>query len=137
MDRDEECINASVLIVDDDDSIRETVQELLASDGISALTASNAGQCLAYLKAGFRGVILMDVMMPEMDGWSTIREIQQAGLAEGNIISMLTSLDSPDEQMDGLQELVVDYIVKPIEPDQLLNAVRHYLSIVEQIPGRR
>ena len=125
-----------VMIVDDEDCIRQTVYELLTTEGIAAVTATGAQECLKLMHDGFRGIILMDVMMPGKNGWETIREIEHEGLLQGNIISMLTAMDAPDEQMDGLQEVVIDYIIKPFDPDVFLASVRKYLAIIDQIgPG--
>lgn len=121
-----------VMVVDDEYKIRDILFELLDNEGIDVVTASGGTECLRLLRDGFRGVILMDIMMPGMDGWDTIREIREAGLLEGNIIAMLTALYEPDEKMDGLQEVVIDYIVKPFEPDQLIDTVRKYFSFLEQ-----
>jgi DNA-binding response OmpR family regulator len=99
------------------------------------VTAAGADQCLEYLRGGFRGVILMDVMMPDRNGWDTIREIQESGFLDGNIISMLTAMDAPDDRMDGLQEMVLDYITKPFEPAALINTVKNHLVLLEQVRG--
>lgn len=125
-----------VMVVDDEECIRETVYELLASEGIAALTAVGSKECLQFLREGFRGVILMDVMMPGKDGWDTIREIEKAGFLKGNIIAMLTAMDIPDERMNGLQEIIVDYITKPFEAADLFAAVRRYLALLDQIEDR-
>ena len=126
---------AQVMIVDDEPFIRDAVIKLLAYEGIAAIAAENGGQCLDLLRKGFRGVILMDVMMPHRNGWQTIRAMADESLVAGNIISMLTSIDEPDEQMEGLQELVFDYISKPFEPSDLVSAVRTYLGCLEQMRG--
>jgi CheY-like chemotaxis protein len=81
------------MLVDDEECIRETVSELLASAGIDTVTAVGSHECLQLLRNGFKGIILMDIMMPGMDGWATIREIENEGLLQGNIITMLTSMD--------------------------------------------
>jgi DNA-binding response OmpR family regulator len=128
-------IKPRVMLVDDEECIRETVYELLFSDGIEIITAVGGHECLQVLKDGFRGVILMDVMMPGMDGWATIREIEKAGLLQGNIISMLTAMDVPDERMEGLQEVVIDYITKPFDPTAFLATVRNYLVLLDQLHG--
>lgn len=131
--QDQTAINPRIMLVDDEECIRETISELLASEGIDVLTAVGSSECLHHLRDGFRGVILMDVMMPGMDGWSTIREIEKAGLLQGNIISMLTAMDVPDERMEGLQEVVIDYITKPFDPSCFIAAVRKYLAIFNQL----
>lgn len=124
---------ARVMIVDDEECIRHTVYELLSSVGIDVVAAAGADDCLDYLRNGFRGVILMDVMMPDRNGWDTIREIRKSGFLDGNIISMLTAMDVPDQQMEGLQEIIVDYITKPFEPTVLIASVQKYLGYLGQI----
>lgn len=128
-----ETIIPRVMLVDDEECIRETISELLDSEGIGVVTAAGADECLRLLRRGFRGVILMDVMMPGMDGWATIREIENAGFLEGNLISMLTAMDVPDERMEGLQEVVIDYITKPFDPSGFVMAVRKYLAILDHL----
>lgn len=124
----------SVMIVDDEECIRETVYELLTSEGIDVLSANGCDACIRYLQSGFNGVILMDVMMPGKNGWETLREIRQNGLLAANMVVMLTALDSPDSQMDGLQEVVIDYITKPFDPSSLVATVRNYLECLKQLP---
>lgn len=129
------CCRARVMLVDDEECIRETVSELLETEGIPVITAAGAHDCLKQLQDGFRGVILMDVMMPGLDGWATIREIEKAGLLQGNIIAMLTAMDVPDERMEGLQEVVIDYITKPFEPKVFIETVKKYLALLDQLKG--
>lgn len=124
-----------LMLVDDEECIRETVCALLAMEDIAIVTAVDGFDCLRQLRDGFRGVILMDVMMPGMDGWSTIREIEREGLMAGNIISMLTALDVPDERMEGLQEYVIDYLTKPFEPLLFVATVRKYITLLDQNTG--
>ncbi len=119
-----------VMVVDDEECIRETIRELLSTEGIETLLAAGSSDCLRYLREGFRGVILMDVMMPGKDGWETIRMIENEGLMNGNLISMLTAMDVPDSRMEGLQEVVVDYITKPFEPAELIASVRRSLALL-------
>lgn len=121
-----------VMLVDDEEFIRGLVSELLTVNGIDVLTADGADACLDQLRSGFRGVILMDLMMPDKNGWETIRDIKRAGLLQGNIIAMLTAVDAPDEGMDGLQEIVIDYITKPFSSDGFLAAVKRYLGYLDE-----
>lgn len=124
-------MNARVMLVDDEEMIRESVELFLQTAGIEILTATSGRDCLGILREGFRGVILMDVMMPEMTGWDTIRSIVENKLYDGNIIVMLTALNSPDGRMEGLQEYVTDYMTKPFNPDQLVDALHYYLGLLE------
>jgi CheY-like chemotaxis protein len=128
-------VRPKIMLVDDQECIRETISDLLASEGIDILTAVGSNECLQLLRNGFRGVILMDVNMPGLDGWSTIREIEKEGFLQGNIISMLTSVDVPDERMEGLQEVVIDYMTKPFEPEPFIATIRKYLALLDQMKG--
>lgn len=120
----------SVLIVDDEEIIRKTVKRVLDSGGMNTDCAENGKQCLEKLRAGFRGVILMDVQMPEMDGWQTIQNIVEEGFLEGNIICMLTGLETPHPKMEKLKEYVMDYIRKPFQNEELIQLVKDYLSFL-------
>lgn len=128
-------MNRKVMLVDDEAMIREAVEILFQSEGLDITTASGGEVCLGLLKEGFRGVILMDIMMPGMDGWDTIRQIVEKGFYEGNIIVMLTALDAPGDKMDGLQEYVTDYMTKPFDTDSLLDSLQYYLSLLQTEEG--
>ncbi|KKL74787.1 hypothetical protein LCGC14_2061410 [marine sediment metagenome] len=122
-----------VMIVDDDALIRLTVREVLKDAGIGVVEADGAGQCLEHLKQGFRGVVLMDIMMPGRDGWDTIREIIKGDLYKGIIIVMLTAKDIPDSKMEGLQEYVTDYKTKPFTQDELVSDIKDYFVYLEKM----
>ncbi len=124
-------MDSRIMIVDDEEMIREAAEMLFQAEGIDLVSASSGKECLGYLESGFRGVILMDVMMPVMDGWDTIREIVGNGLYEGNIIVMLTAMDAPGDKMEGLQEYVTDYITKPFYIQSLLDSIHYYLSLLQ------
>ncbi|MDD5092894.1 MAG: response regulator [Dehalococcoidia bacterium] len=126
-------MNRKVLVVDDDPTMLKTVKAILSSNGFAVTTAAGGQQCLAELKMGFKGVILMDVMMPDMDGWATIREIVNRGLLEGNVITMLTAKHTPDTEMEELAECVLNYIRKPFELRELNSVVEECSSYLESL----
>lgn len=116
------------MVVDDDVFILEVMEELFKPEGIDVVTAESGDACIAELEKGFKGVILMDVMMPGKDGWETIEEMIARGLADGNIIAMLTAKDVPDSELEPLTEHVIDYITKPFEADEIVTIVKGYLN---------
>jgi len=120
----------TIMIVDDNEYVRASVEIICQTVQLGLTSADSGPQCLARLEAGFRGIILMDIMMPEMDGWDTIREIVDRGLYPGNIIVMLTGMGEPDAKMDGLQEYVTDYLTKPFGPDRLIESLQYYLTLL-------
>ncbi|HJV65374.1 MAG TPA: response regulator [Geomonas sp.] len=126
-------MNDSIMIVDDNDFVRSSVQIVCECAALAVTAAASGAECLRQLEAGFRGVILMDVMMPEMDGWDTIREIARRGLYPGNLIVMLTGMGEPGLKMEGIQEYVTDYLTKPFGPDQLIESLQYYLILLDSV----
>ena len=122
----------TVMIVDDASVIRAAVSDVLKPKGFEVVTASSGRECLEELKKGFKGVILMDIMMPVMDGWDTIREIVDGGFIKENIIIViLTARGGPSRKIEGLQAYVTDYISKPFDPDELVAIVKEYLGYLK------
>lgn len=117
-----------IMVVDDDAFILEVMEELFEPEGIKVVAAESGDACIAELKKGFRGVILMDIMMPGKDGWETIEEMIDRDLMEGNVVAMLTAKDIPDKDLDRLKEHVIDYITKPFEADEIVTVVKDYLD---------
>uniref|UniRef100_C6E431 Response regulator receiver protein n=1 Tax=Geobacter sp. (strain M21) TaxID=443144 RepID=C6E431_GEOSM len=123
-------MNNRIMIVDDNEYVRASVEIICSSAQLDLATAASGPECLKHLESGFKGIILMDIMMPGMDGWDTIREMVDRGLYDGNIVVMLTGMGEPDGKMDGLQEYVSDYMTKPFGPDQLIESLEYYLTLL-------
>lgn len=124
-------MDKQVMIVDDDPSIRATVEIVLNTKGHSICVVESGEKCLDKLREGFRGLILMDIMMPEMDGWDTISAIENEGLHGGNVICMLTAVHDPGPELEKLTEYVMDYVRKPFTPEELLEAVDEHIEYVQ------
>jgi DNA-binding response OmpR family regulator len=119
-----------VMIVDDDAHIRIAVRTILKDAGYEIVNAESGAVCIDQLRSGFSGLILLDIMMPEMDGWDTISKILEEDLFQKIVIVMLTAKDVPDSKMIGLQEWVLDYVTKPFDPDNLVSRVRYYTGFL-------
>ena len=118
-------MTAQVMIVDDDASITKCVDLVLTTAGYGVMKSVNGAECLKALRAGFRGVLLMDIMMPVMDGWATMRAAVEEGLQDDSLICMMTAIDDPGGAGEGLQEYVHNYLPKPFESEELLAIVRY------------
>jgi len=116
-----------VMIVDDDPYVIITIRELFEPEGFEVYACSSGKECIDELERGFKGVILMDVMMPHMDGWDTVGEIVSRGFDKGNVISMLSAKDAPKEKT-GYEQYVRDYLKKPFKADELISTVKGYLT---------
>ncbi len=116
------------MVVDDDPYILITLRELFENYGYEVYTVPTGKDCIDELKHGFKGVILMDIMMPIMNGWDTIRQIVKENLTKGVVISMLTAKDLPDPDIKELKKHIKDYITKPFDPDELISIVKSYFN---------
>jgi CheY-like chemotaxis protein len=119
-----------VLIVDDDAAVRGVVTLALKRHGYRVTAASSGAECLERARTGFRGVILMDVMMPGLNGWQTIRAMDQEHLLEGNAVCMLTGIPYPSEESAGLEEKVLDYLRKPFDGAALVRMVEEAETVL-------
>lgn len=122
---------STVLVVDDDPSVLMTVKRILERSDFVVQTAESGKECLNALEKGFKGLILMDVIMPQMDGWDTIQEMVNRDLIEGVIIVMLTGEVQPCIKMDNLKEYILDYVRKPFDYDKLISVVKEYISYLD------
>jgi CheY-like chemotaxis protein len=120
-----------IMVVDDDPSIRSTVDIILRTKGYSICAVESGERCLDRLREGFRGLILMDIMMPKMDGWDKIAAIEDEGLHGGNVICMLTAVHDPGPKLEKLTEFVMDYVRKPFTSKELLETVAEYIEYVQ------
>ena len=114
----------AVMVVDDITDVHVAVSRVLQRSGYAFRCGSDGEECLAHLRNGFRGLILMDIQMPSLDGWETIRKMVAEGLIAGNLICMLTTRPTPGEAAVGLEEYVFDYMPKPFEASQLLEVAK-------------
>ncbi len=116
------------MVVDDDSDILITIRELFESEGFTVYTVPCGKDCINELENGFKGVILMDIMMPHMDGWTTVRQIVIRGLHKGNVISMISAKDECDWRYDDLKQYIQHYITKPFDTRQLVHTVKGYFD---------
>jgi two-component system response regulator MprA len=118
-----------VLVVDDDERLRVTLRRGLALHGFEVGLASDAGGALGYVRARWPDVIVLDIMMPGMDGISLCRVVRESSSIP---ILMLTARDAIDDRVAGLEAGADDYIAKPFELKELvarIEAVLRRLSL--------
>ena len=106
-----------VLIVDDNDSIRSTVRDYLSAKGYSVMDAADGVHGLAMALSEQPGVIVLDVVMPGMDGFKVCRSLREKGITTPVI--MLTERISIEDKVAGFSQGVDDYLGKPFNPVEL------------------
>ena len=110
-----------ILIVEDEANIRELLRLYLEREGYTVLEAENGVEGIKKWKSDKPDMLLLDVMMPVMDGWAVCREIR----AESNVqIIMLTAKGETADRVSGLEMGADDYIVKPLEMPEVIARVR-------------
>ena len=81
-------------------------------------------ECLKEIDKGFKGIILMDLFMPDLDGWDTINEIVKRGYMNNVAISVITGKGTKDYQkMRMLGSYIFDYLAKPLDEKQLISSI--------------
>ena len=114
----------SVLIVEDDHNIQELLQMYLEKEGYAVTVAADGGQGLAKFRAIKPDLVLLDVMMPVMDGWAVCKAIRADSQTP---IIMLTAKGETDDKVTGLKSGADDYVTKPFEMKELLARIEAVL----------
>ncbi len=118
-------MTARVLVVDDILANVKLLEARLSAEYFQVLTAHNGQEALDLLKAEHVDVVLLDVMMPGMDGFEVCRRIKQnAGTAHTPVI-MVTALDQPSDKIQGLRAGADDFLAKPIDETALITRVKN------------
>ena len=116
-----------ILLVDDEDDIIELIKYNLEKEGYLVETASNGIECISIAKKFLPDLILLDVMMPEMDGIETCIELRKDILFRGLVIAFLSARSEDFTQVAGLDSGADDFITKPIKPRVLISKVKALL----------
>ena len=121
---------ATILVVDDEPDIRELVQLNLELDGHRVITAGDGRQALEVLGHEIPDVMLLDLNMPELDGWAVLQRIKEAGDTDVSRIPvlMLTAYDTADNRVRGGIEGAIRYLTKPFSPTALRAEIREALE---------
>lgn len=106
-----------ILIVDDEERIREMIREYYSLEGYEIEEASDGVKALELFKQHRYSLIILDIMMPRMDGWNVCREIRKTSNVP---IIMLTARGEEYDKLFGFELGVDDYIIKPFSPKELL-----------------
>ena len=117
------------MVVDDNERILQTIGPMLEKGGYEVIVADSGDMCLEILKDEKPDLILMDVMMPDMDGWETVEKIREDEANRDIIISMLTVKSRERDKAKSLDEVGADWhIAKPIATEKLLETVHLLLT---------
>ena len=114
----------SVLVAEDDKNIADLLQMYLEKEGYAVTVASDGGQALSKFRAISPDLVLLDLMMPVMDGWSVCKAIREESQTP---VIMLTAKSETDDKVAGLKSGADDYITKPFEMKEVLARIEAVL----------
>jgi signal transduction histidine kinase/DNA-binding response OmpR family regulator len=117
--------DSTILVIDNDAEAIEIISRFLEKDGFNVATASSGEQGLRLAHELKPAAITLDVMMPDMDGWSVLRALKADPVLQAIPVIMLTMID---DQTRGYSLGVVDYLTKPVDRELLRKALSHYHS---------
>ena len=122
----------TILIVDDDPKLLKMLQRTLTYEGLSVVTATNGLEALPLVQTSKPDMIIVDWMMPKMDGLSFIQRLRDD--ENKTLVLMLTARDAIENRVEGLESGADDYLVKPFAPAELVARVHAMLRRVEAKP---
>ncbi len=116
-----------ILIVDDEEPIRQLASMYLVKEGFTVDTAADGRAALSRINALKPDLVILDLMLPELDGWTVCRELRRSPQTESLPIVMLTARDDVIDRVLGLELGADDYLTKPFSPRELVARVRAVL----------
>ncbi|MBI4202376.1 MAG: response regulator transcription factor [Chloroflexi bacterium] len=114
-------MSAKILVVDDEESLQVLIQEILRREGYEVALASDGKEGLVAFYGWKPDLVVLDLMMPRMDGWQVLERIRE--VSETPVI-ILSALGQKHQVVQGLHEGADDYVIKPFHTDELLARVK-------------
>ena len=118
---------ASILIADDYEDNRELLRLMLATDGYTILEARNGRECVSMARLDPPDLVLVDLAMPELDGWGVLRELR-ADVRTNNIPCVAVSASASVARASAIEKGFNDYLAKPFRKQDLLDMVARLLT---------
>ncbi|MBW5446909.1 response regulator [Cohnella sp. CFH 77786] len=114
-----------IMVIDDDEKITSLLRRSLAFEGYEVTTASDGAEGLRLLGQRQADLVVLDVMMPKLDGWEVCRRLREAGIVAP--VLLLTAKDEVQDRVKGLDLGADDYLVKPFALEELMARIRALL----------
>lgn len=118
-----------IMIVDDEEKVRYAVRKILEKSGHEVLEASGGKECLKKLKKEKPDLILLDVIMPDMDGWEVCKKIKEDEKTKDITVTMLTVKSGNEDKIKSFDDALADWhINKPFKAEALIRTVKWLLE---------
>jgi DNA-binding NtrC family response regulator len=120
---------AKILVVDDDRDFRENFQKALINSGFLAEEAISGEEALTKMKSGNYDIVMLDLMMPRMNGLETLREMKRLG--HNSKVIMITAFSTVQNAVEAIKQGASDYISKPFKIEELVSIINRTLEEVK------
>lgn len=120
-----------ILVVDDEPTIVRLMEFILARQGHEMIVAVNGEEALQKIKAHQPDLVLLDIMMPRIDGYEVAQRVRADPQTAALPIIMLSAKAQDEDVRKGVEVGVDEYVTKPFTPDHLVQVVSEYLSRIE------
>jgi DNA-binding response OmpR family regulator len=117
-----------ILVVDDEDDILNFLELVLSEKGYRVFIASGGQEALTRAQLEHPDLVLLDIMMPQMDGWEVLKLLRVDDETADIPVAMLSARTEARDRVQGLQEGAVDYICKPFSLSELLGKIESIFS---------
>lgn len=128
-------MSQSVLVVDDEPTARSMLRLILVRAGFEVREAKDGYEALEQVEGKIPDLMLLDIMMPGMDGFTVCQTLREQESTADLPIIMLSARADPESVNTGLRVGATKYLTKPVTPDELTRHVREVLSIEGEIPS--
>ena len=128
-----------ILVVEDDREINELVGAYAQIAGFGYRSALNGTDALSEVRSRRPSLIVLDLMLPDLDGFEVCRRVRAEAQATGRpipVIIILTALDGAKSRQQGLECGAVDYLTKPFDPDRLMEVINKHAAAGSESPTR-
>lgn len=120
-----------IMVVDDEEDILHFLELVLREKGYEVVTAGNGHEALTTAQIERPDLVLLDIMMPQMDGWEVLKLLRVDEGTAGIPVAMLSARTEAKDRVQGLQEGAIDYICKPFSLQELLGKIETIFSQTE------
>lgn len=121
-----------ILVIDDDQDILKLIKIILENEGYEVKTAPSGEEGIKHAIKDMPDLILLDIMMPIMDGWEILKMLHTDEGTRKIPVAMLTCKTDVKNKLIGLQEGAIDYITKPFSPEELMSRVGDIFKILHK-----
>jgi DNA-binding response OmpR family regulator len=129
---------ARILVVDDDDDVRQLVAGVLSEEGHKVQLAAGGSSALEAMRLDAPDVLILDIMMPEVDGYTVLKTMNEEGMKKRTKVLVLTAKTAENDWVRGYRSGADTYLTKPFTISELVDALNDLLRATsEQLRKRR